>query len=136
MENQNMNQNTNGTAPEQQEKTFTQEQVNAIIGKRLAEVKASGDAELSRREKELNEREMQLRAKELLAENNLPKELAEVLKYTDEDSLEKAVGMLAKLRGFNKNEPSSVEMKIEPFRLPDSTGEPERDPIRHAMGLD
>ena len=27
------NQNTTGTAPETQEKTFTQEQVNAIVGK-------------------------------------------------------------------------------------------------------
>ena len=35
---ENMNQN-NQTAGEQQEKTFTQEQVNANVGKRLSEQK-------------------------------------------------------------------------------------------------
>ena len=43
------NQNTTGTAPETQEKTFTQEQVNAIVGKRLAEAKASSEAALSKK---------------------------------------------------------------------------------------
>ncbi|EOS35582.1 hypothetical protein AALC16_01535 [Lachnospiraceae bacterium 29-91] len=49
------NQNTNGTAPEtQQEKTFTQEQVNAIVSKRLAEAKASNESALNKREEELS----------------------------------------------------------------------------------
>lgn len=131
------NQIEKGTAPEvQQEKTFTQEQVNAIIGRRLAEAKASGEAEINRRENELNMREMQLRAKELLAENNLPKELSKVLKYTDEESLNKAVSMLANLRGFDKESDPGNTMKVEPFRLPEFRAGQERDPIRHAMGLD
>lgn len=105
MENQNMN--TTGTATEtQQEKTFTQEQVNAIVGKRLAEAKASNEAALNKRETELNQREMQIRAKELLSERGLPKDLAKVLRYSDEESLTAAIDIIEKTRGFKQDEKS------------------------------
>ena len=70
-------QNTTVTAAEQQQgKTFTQDQVNAIVGKRLAEQKATMEADFVKREQDLNRREMAIRAKELLAEKGLPKELS------------------------------------------------------------
>ena len=95
------NQNTTGTATEsQQEKTFTQEQVNAIVGKRLAEAKASNEAALSKREEELKQREMQIRAKEILSERGLPKDLANVLKYSDEESLTAAIDVIEHTKGF------------------------------------
>ena len=73
-------QETTGTATEQQQgKTFTQEQVNAIVGKRLAEQKATLEADFVKREQELNKREMSIRAKELLSERGLPKGLSDVL---------------------------------------------------------
>lgn len=101
MENQNME--TAGTATDtQQEKTFTQEQVNAIVGKRLAEAKASNESLLNKREDELNQREMQIKAKELLAERGLPKELASVMRYDDEESLMKAIDIIDKTRGFKE----------------------------------
>ena len=81
---ENMNQN-NQTAGEQQEKTFTQEQVNAIVGKRLSEQKQQQEADLAKKADELNKREMAIRAKELLCEKRLPEGLAEVLKYDNED---------------------------------------------------
>lgn len=84
--------NTSGTAPDtMQERTFTQEQVNAIVGKRLAEHKQQQEAELVKREQELNKREMSIKAKELLAEHNLPKELANVLRYESEADLVAAI---------------------------------------------
>ena len=93
MENQNIN--TTVTATEdQQERTFTQEQVNAIVGKRLAEAKASNESALNKREAELNKREMTIRAKELLAEKRLPKELADVLRYDNEEALIAAIGVI------------------------------------------
>ena len=64
---ENMNQN-NQTAEEQQEKTFTQEQLNAIVGKRLSEQKQQQEADLAKKADELNKREMAIRAKELLCE--------------------------------------------------------------------
>lgn len=134
------NQNTTGTATEQQEKTFTQEQVNAIVGKRLAEAKASNEQALNKREEELNRREMQLRAKELLAEKGLPKNLADVLRYDDEESLKVAIDVIEHTRGFKANE--QIEHKNEsPQRhiieniLPKRGDDVFGDPLREAMGL-
>lgn len=139
------NQNTTGTAPEQQqEKTFTQEQVNAIVGKRLAEAKASHEVESGKREAELNQREMALRAKELLSEKGLPKNLADVLRYSDEESLIAAIDVIDKTRGFKEGltgneQVQNNQRKIEPHKLPphDEFGSGSSvDPFRRAMGLE
>lgn len=97
-------QNANATAAEQQGKTFTQEQVNAIVGKRLAEQKAAMEADFVKREQDLNKREMAIRAKELLAEKGLPKELSEIMRYDTEEELVKAIGTIEHTRGFQKEE--------------------------------
>ena len=94
MENQNIE------TVQQQERTFTQEQVNAIVGKRLAEQKQQLENEFVKREQELNKREMSIRAKELLAEKGLSKDLATVLRYDDEDSLIKAINAIEHIKGF------------------------------------
>ena len=135
MENQNM-ENPETALETQQEKTFTQEQVNAIVGKRLAEAKASNEALLSKRENELNQREMQLKAKELLSERGLPKELAEVMRYADEESLTKAIDIIDKTRGFKQEKKKDSHIIIEPNRLPTYWGIDEPNPIRKAMGLE
>lgn len=134
------NQNTTGTVPEQQEKTFTQEQVNAIVSKRLAEDRASRASEFDKREKELNQREMQIRAKELLAERGLPKNLADVLRYSDEESLKAAIDVIDKTRGFKESsvdtEQNNDKRKIIENPLP--SGQRDAligDPLRKAMGL-
>lgn len=90
------------TMEDKQEKTFTQEQVNAIIGKRLAEQKASTESELVKREKELEEREMKVKALEILSKKQLPAELADVLKYSDEDSLNGAIAVIEKMNPQKK----------------------------------
>lgn len=134
------NQNTTGTVPEQQEKTFTQEQVNAIVSKRLAEDRASRASEFDKREKELNQREMQIRAKELLAERGLPKNLADVLRYSDEESLKAAIDVIDKTRGFKESsvytEQNNDKRKIIENPLP--SGQRDAligDQLRKAMGL-
>lgn len=135
------NQNTTGTVPEQQqEKTFTQEQVNAIVSKRLAEDRTSRASEFDKREKELNQREMQIRAKELLAERGLPKNLADVLRYSDEESLKAAIDVIDKTRGFKESsvytEQNNDKRKIIENPLP--SGQRDAligDPLRKAMGL-
>lgn len=135
-------QNTNGTATEtQQEKTFTQEQVNAIVSKRLAEAKASNESALSKREAELNQREMQIRAKELLTERGLPKQLADVLKYSDEESLVKAIDVIEHTRGFKESAENEQKKDGKPKRriieniLPSGKDDAVGDPLRKAMGL-
>lgn len=84
---QNTNTNTGGTV----EKTFTQEQVNAIVGERLAKEKAKADAALAEREKQLAKREAMLAAKEKITAMGLPLELFEALDYSDDAALDKAL---------------------------------------------
>lgn len=136
------NQNTTGTATEQQqEKTFTQDQVNAIVGKRLAEQKATLEADFVKREQELNKREMSIRAKELLAERGLPKDLGDVLRYDTEDELIKAIDTIEHSKGFKNadqedNHNMSKGFKILENRLEKGDGDyGTHDPIANAFKL-
>ncbi len=104
------------------EKTFTQEEVNAIIGKRLAEQKTASGKELADKEAELNRREMGIRAKELLSEKGLPLEFVEVLKYDDEESLEKAINLLENTRAEILKE-KKPKHKVLENKLPMGCGE-------------
>lgn len=134
------NQNTAGTATgTQQEKTFTQEQVNAIVSKRLAEEKAKNETALDKREEELNRREMQIRAKELLSERGLPKNLSDVLRYDDEKSLIAAIDLIEHTKGFKNDSDENEQNKgiFEGFRPMEKGAfhNHETDPFREAMGL-
>lgn len=128
--------NTNGTAPDtMQERTFTQEQVNAIVGKRLAEHKQQQEAELVKREQELNKREMSIKAKELLAEHNLPKELANVLRYESEADLVAAIKTIKDVKMMSDD--GGKEYKVlEANRLPVGLTYDEPDRIAKAFGLE
>lgn len=128
---------TNETIEEKEDsantRTFTQEQVNAIVGKRLAEAKASKESELGKKETELNEREMQIRAREVLAEKGLPKDLAKVLKYSDEETLLNAISVVERAGVNTRPDPVGPRM-IDPKPLPE--GEHTIDTsFREAMGL-
>ena len=122
----------NNNTVEQQEKTFTQEELNAIIGKRLAEQKQQQENELAKREQELNKREMSIRANELLAEKGLPKALGAVLKYDTEEELVKAIGILEQTKGFKQESNSKyipIPQPLPQFRDDSDFG----DPVRKAF---
>lgn len=119
-----------------QGKTFTQEEVNAIIQSRLSREKEKNAAEnaaaLAEREAQLHERELRLKLKESMIDNNIPKELANIIKVTDNSDIEKAVELL-------KNHIKSSEDKKPAFRK--LGGDPPRqekmtDPFRRAMRLE
>ena len=113
MENQS---NIVTAAKEQQEKTFTQEQVNAIVGKRLAEQKQQLESEFVKREQDLSRREMSLMARELLKEKGLPENLAGILKYDNEEELAKAIELINETQGNMGNKP---KLKVIPNPLPE-----------------
>lgn len=135
----NNRENTTGTAPEQQGKTFTQEQVNAIVSRRLAEQKATQEADSVRREQELNKREMVLRAKELLSERGLSQSLADVLRYETEEELVKAIDTIEHVKGFKKEEGTAdggpEKNRIQENRLPEGMGYNAPDLIAEAFKL-
>lgn len=122
----------NNTTVNQQVKTFTQEELNAIIGKRLSEQKQQQEAELAKREEELKKREMKLRADELLAEKGLPKSLGAVIKYDTEEELMKAIEILENTKGIKEEiEPEYIPM---PMPLPQFKDDGEIvDPVHKAF---
>ncbi len=127
-------QETNSTAG-QQGKTFTQEQVNAIVGKRLAEQKQQLDADLVKREQELNRREMGIKARELLAGKGLPESLADVLRYETEDELVKAIDTIEHAKGFMPEGKKEKRIYQEHRLETRGAGGEFHDPIGEAFGL-
>lgn len=84
---------------EKKEKTFTQDEVNEIISKRLAKQKESllrsiqdGNRtdELDERERKITERELKADAAVKLSEAGLPHSIASLLKYDSKESYEES----------------------------------------------
>ena len=75
-------------------KTFSQDDVNRIVGERLAAEKRKGEAALAEREQQLAQRELLLTAKEKLAESGLPVELLDALNVSSPEAMEKAITTL------------------------------------------
>ena len=111
----------NQSNPEAGERTFTQEDVNRIVADRLSRDRDKRAAELDEREKTIKARELSLLAAEKLVEAGLPKNLSEVLKYDDEQTLDAAIQTMAKLRGFSgeTDKPKEVKRHILENKLPE-----------------
>lgn len=136
------NQNTN---PANGERTFTQDEVNRIVGERLAKEKAKGDAASAEREQQLVEREKQLANREALydlkdqlKEMGLPAELLPVLNVQDKAALDKALEALKAY--INEKSKSNQEFEVwEPLKLrkgdPNATRTNPDAKLREAMGL-
>lgn len=95
---------TTNTNPEAGEKTFTQEQVNAIVGERLAKEKTKNEAALVQREQEIAKRELKITARERLASEGLPAELLEALNISDPETLERSIAIIKKAVKKSNNE--------------------------------
>lgn len=141
-DNNNINQNANPAADQGTgEKTFTQEDVNRIVGERLAKEKAknSGEADLAKREQELAQRELHMTAKELLSEKGLPVQLFDALNCTDKDTMEKSIATIEKV--FNDYKANATkQVKFTGFQPGASQTMPKAEAagdleIRKAMGL-
>lgn len=133
---------------QQQEKTFTQEDVNRIIGERLARVRAEISPELQEREKACAQRELQLDARERLAEAGLPKELLGVINCSTKEELDNSIRTIQELFGQNKgaqqyqpNASTSRGFRVVSTGLPNGgsgggyKGIDDPASIRKAMGL-
>lgn len=106
MDNQNMENNQtqqqdngNGQQTEnqnqQQEKLFTQDDVNRIVGERLARERSNINAgAFAEREQSLNQRELKLNAREMLADAGLPKELLNAINCNSKKEMEESINTL------------------------------------------
>lgn len=124
-----MEQNNNPVQNEG-ERTFTQDDVNRIVGERLSKEKDRAAAELAKREQDLHARELRITAREKLAEKGLPVELLEALNCTSEEALDKSVNLISE--HLKKTAPPIFTGKV-PYS-PDVKESGDRG-IRRAMGL-
>ena len=141
-DNNNINQNANPAADQGTgEKTFTQEDVNRIVGERLAKEKAknSGEADFAKREQELAQRELHMTVKELLSEKGLPVQLFDALNCTDEETMKKSIATIEKI--FNEYKANATkQVKFTGFQPGASQAMPKAETagdleIRKVMGL-
>ena len=109
-------------------KTFTQAELDQIIKERLTKERAKLTAEAQQREAELNRREELLKAKEDWSKRGLPVALLDSLDFTKEGALDAAAAVLTGLQDKGPDRSGG-----NPF-VGDS-GIPSGDPLRGAFGL-
>lgn len=90
------------------------------------------EEELSKREIELNKRELRAEAKSILLEKNLDVNLAEMLNYTDAESVKSSIESVEK--AFNIAVESRVLEKLKGKTPQSSGGNAEKDP--YLIGFD
>lgn len=145
---QNESNSNEQTGANQIEKTFTQKDVDKLIQDRLAReqskwekkiqderteaeklAKMNADqkakyveekriAELEKREKEITTRELRATAYETLAEKNLPKDLVDILNYSDAEQCNKSIEAVEK--AFQSAVEKAVNEKLRGGNLPKS----------------
>ena len=140
--------NTNTTAVETStatpadnkgEKTFTQEQVNAIVSDRLERDRKKQTEEMSKKEQELAQREFRLNSRQKLIDRGYPESILDALNCSSEDAFNKALDIVDALirERTPSKEQSELEVKRAKFTAPASGrwNTPREDPIRQAMNL-
>lgn len=123
------------TAQVQEQKTFTQDDVNRIVGERLSKDRSRNEADFVKGENDLKQRELAMTAREMLAEKGLPKDLADVLKFSDEETLKTAIDKIQKFR--SKENGGYVLINGGQNRLPesDNSGDDDEYSLKKAFGL-
>ena len=131
-------QQVNETNSSTEVRTFTQDEVNRIVSERLAKEKGKinteREAEYSRRDQELNQRELKLKARESLSEKNLPSELLDVINCSNEEELERSLEILERVYRTNKKE-ETLPVKLGGYKPVSGQSPTGGDPIKQAMGL-
>lgn len=147
MDLQNTNQNADQIAtPADQtggQKTFNQDQVNAIVQKRLAEDREKASRELGEKEQELAQREFRLNSRQKLIDKGYPETLLDALNCSSEEAFDKALGIIDGLMeerlASKKDDEKQAQLEAQrarPFTGPlNQLRRVGEDPIRKAMNL-
>lgn len=116
-----------------EEKTFTQDEVNRIVQERLSRNKSKND-ELEEREKKIIQRELKADCKDILIEKNLPVELSELFNGYSEDDLDKFIDVIGKIEDKIKNS-SKNKMRGNKPNISNTVEYNSNDPIKEAFRL-
>ena len=135
-----------GEGTQSQDKTFTQEEVDKIVEKRLSRERkklASALGDPDPREQAVIERERAVEIKELRAEastalndKGIPLEALELLNYTDKETCDKSIETLVEVYTAMQRKNAAVLLRGgRPIKRASSTGG-EAESLRKAFGLD
>ena len=139
-ENINTAAETTATPAEQTggQKTFNQDQVNAIVQERLARDREKQSEELGKREQELLQREFRLNSRQKLIDRGYPENLMDALNLSDEKSFDKALDLLDEyVKPYKEESEAKARAAASAPKFTDKS-EPRRsgvDLIREAMHL-
>lgn len=143
MSTENLNTETNVTQTENKgetNKTFTQEQVNAIVSDRLARDRQKQSEEMSKKEQELAQREFRLNSRQKLIDRGYSESLMDALNCSSEEAFNKALDIIDSL--IKERTPSKEQAELEKNRARFTTpmnlssgARREEDPVRKAMNL-
>ena len=121
------------------EKLFTQDDVNRIVGERVARVKTETSPQVQERVQALSKRELQLDAREMLADAGLPKELINAINCNSKEEMQTSINTLKSLYGnINASTPPQrLGYRVSTGVYGSSAGGEKSDDesIRAAMGL-
>lgn len=140
MNTENMHQETNTQAEQAGgQKTFNQDDVNRIVGERLARDREKASEELTKREQELADREFRLNSRQKLIDRGYPESIMEALNCSSEEAFNKALDALDSLmkeRGVDEAG-MKARQNAARFTAPRGSygGNSGPDPIREAMRL-
>ena len=123
---------TEGTQTSTDGKTFTQEDVNRIVQERLAKEKGKGNDELDKRAAELDKRERKMNAVQKLRDNGLPDYLVEALNMETDESFQKSMEAVKKMKGESTSAPGTMIGRGTPIGTVIKGG---GDRLRDAFGL-
>lgn len=119
----------------EENKTFTQEEVNTIIQDRLAKEKAKHEKQLLDMQADISRREKRLDAQERLREKGLPAELADLVNLNDDKSFNTSLELIEKTYKQQHPIQAGDEENARPPYSPSGGGTARTDPIKEAMGL-
>lgn len=127
-----------GTEGVQNERTFTQDDVNRIVQERLAKEKGKGSDEIEKRMAELDKRERRMNAVDELRKNGLPDYLVDALNMDTDDAFQKSMEAIIKMKGENSEskepQPGTVIGYGNPIGVVTKNGNA-ADDVRRAFGL-
>ena len=95
-------------------KTFTQEQVNAIVSDRLARDRQKQSEEMSKKEQELAQREFRLNSRQKLIDRGYSESLLDALNCSSEEAFNKALDIIDSL--IKERTPSKEQAELEKNR--------------------
>lgn len=121
-----------GGAQSENDRIFTQSDVNSIVQQRLATEKAKSAVLLQQKEQALREREQHYQARDTLNARGLPVELLEVMDYTNEKGFADALDKLDEI--MTQRLQQSVEARLK-GNIPKEGGGHAGPDVRSAFGL-